>query len=412
MSLRKITLNKLIFLKLFLIWLLFGIVACDNEGRTAKKLAQDSRLAQERALAKESDSNLTFNDVTLDQVDNLGRPLWKIKAKQAVYSNDKKDAKILSPIGDLFQDGKIVYQVSVQTGEIKQDGKQIFLKGQSVATDIQNGLVLRGIEMEWRPEEDILIVRNQLTGTHKQGQASAQEARAFSRGKKIEFIGQVVAKTIDPPLIMRTEKLFWQLQEQKMFSDRFIQIDRYAGQKITDPAKATLRDRATGNQGEVDLKNKIAKLGKNGQVTFSEPPMQIASNAIVWNLNTKIVSSNQPVTIYQREQQITLNASQGRVELTPQIAYLIGGVQGTGQNPPSNLRTDQMTWYLKTQEFAANGNVFYQQTDPPLILNGPQAFGKLKEQKVTITGNGNNSPVITQIVPPSGKQGGRGAGGN
>lgn len=390
-SWRKTTLNKLVFLKLLLIGLLFSTVACDSEGRTARKLAEDSRLAQERALAKESDSNLTFNDVTLDKVDDLGRPLWKIKAKQAVYSNDKKDAKIQNPVGDLFQDGKVVYQVSGLTGEIKEDGKQMFLKGQIVATDMQNGVVLRGNELEWRPEEDLLIVRNQLTGTHKQAQASAQEARAFSREKRIEFIGQVVAKAIDPPLIMRTEKLFWQVQEQKMFSDRFIQIDRYNGQNITD--------RATGDRGEVDLKNKIAKLGKNGQITFSEPAMQIASNAIIWNLNTKIVSSNQPVTIYQKAEQITLIANQGRVELTPKIAYLVGGVQGTGQKPPSNLRTDQMTWYLETQKFAANGNVFYQQNDPPLTLNGPQAFGQLKEQKIVITGNGDKAPVVTQIVP-------------
>ncbi|MFB2834657.1 LPS export ABC transporter periplasmic protein LptC [Floridanema evergladense] len=388
---RKITLNKLVFFKLILIWLLFGTIACENEGRTARKLAQDSRLAQERALAKEADSSLTLNDVILDKFDDSGRILWKIKAKKAIYSNNKKDAKMETPSGDLFQDGKLVYQVSGQTGEIKEDGKQIFLKGQIVAVDMQNGVILRGNELEWRPDEDILIVRNQLTGSHKQAQASAQEARAFSRAKKIEFIGQVVAKAIDPPLIMKTERLLWQVSEQKMSSDRFIQIDRYNGQNITD--------RATGNQGEVDLKNKIAKLGKNGQITFSEPPMQIASNAIVWNLNTKIVSSNQPVTIYQREQQITLNASQGRVELTPQIAYLIGGVQGTGQKPPSNLRTDDMTWYLESQQFVANGNVFYQQTDPPLTLNGPKAFGNLKEQKIAITGNGSNSPVITQIVP-------------
>ncbi|WP_218616973.1 LPS export ABC transporter periplasmic protein LptC [[Phormidium ambiguum] IAM M-71] len=385
--------DKKIFLKLFSICLLCGTLACESEGRTAKKLAEDSRLAQEKALAKESDSNLTFNDVTLDKVNDAGRPLWKIKAKQAVYSNDKKDAKVQNPIGDLFQDGKVVYQVSGLTGEIKEDGKQMFLRGQIVATDMQNGVVLRGNELEWRPDEDLLIVRNQLTGTHKQAQASAQEARAFSRANRIEFMGQVVAKAIDPPLIMKTEKLFWQVQEQKMFSDRFVQIDRYNGQNITD--------RATGDRGDVDLKNKIAKLGKNGQITFTEPPMQIVSNAIIWNLNTKIVSSTQPVTIYQRKQQITLIANQGRVELTPQIAYLVGGVQGTGQKPPSNLRTDQMTWYLETQKFAAIGNVFYQQNDPPLTLNGPQAFGELKEQKIVITGNGDKAPVVTQIVPNS-----------
>jgi LPS export ABC transporter protein LptC len=396
-KLMKITLNIKTFFQLVLIGLLCSLVACDGEGRTAKRLAEDSRLAQERALAKESDSNLTLNDVTLDQVDSTGRPLWKIKAKQAVYSNDKKNAKIQNPLGDLFQDGKIVYQVSGQTGEIKEDGKQIFLKGEIVATDIQNGVVLRGNELEWRPDEDILIVRNQLTATHKQAQGSAQEARAFSRAKKIEFIGQVAVKAIDPPLLMKTEKLFWEVEEQKMYSDRFMQIDRYTAQKITE--------RATGDRGEVNLKTKIAKLGTNGQVTFSEPPMKIGSNALVWNLDTKIVTSDQPVTINQIEQQIILIASKGRVELTPQIAYLAGGVQGTGQKPPSNLRTDQMTWYLESQKFEAIGNVFYQQTDPPLTLNGPKAFGQLKEQTIVITGNGNDSQVITHIVPPSEKQG-------
>jgi len=375
--------------------LLFGIAACNPEGNTARKLAEDSRLAKEKALAKESDSSLILNDVTLDQVDAQGRPLWKMKAKQAVYSNDKKIAKIQHPIGDLFQDGKKVYQVTALEGELQQDGKQIFLKGQIVATDLQNGIVLRGNELEWRPQEDILIVRHQLTGTHKQAQASAQEARAFSRAKRIELFGQVVAKAIDPPLIMRTEHLIWQTQEEKMFSDRPVQIDRYSQQNITD--------RATANQGEVDLKNKIAKLIKNGQVISSDPPLLLASNLIVWNLNAKTVVSDQPVTVQHRVQQITVTASQGRVDLQPQIAYLFGGVQGGGQKPPSKLRCDRMTWYLTTQKFAADGNVFYQQSDPPLILNGPKAFGELKEQTIIITGNGNGSQVVTEIVPPPSK---------
>jgi len=35
------------------------------------------------------ESNLTFNDVTLEQADEQGRSVWKVKAEEATYSKDK-----------------------------------------------------------------------------------------------------------------------------------------------------------------------------------------------------------------------------------------------------------------------------------------------------------------------------------
>ena len=85
----------------------------------------------------------------------------------------------------MFQDGKAVYQITAKEGEIEQNGEQLFLKGNIVATYPRNNLVLRGNELEWLPKKDLLIVRNKITGTHPQVQAVAQEARVFSRTGRI-----------------------------------------------------------------------------------------------------------------------------------------------------------------------------------------------------------------------------------
>ena len=46
-----------------------------------------------------------------------------------------------------------------------------------------------GNELEWLPKEDVLVVRNNLTGENKQVTASAKEARVFSRAKRMELFG-------------------------------------------------------------------------------------------------------------------------------------------------------------------------------------------------------------------------------
>ena len=123
--------------------------------------------------------------------------MWKVKAKEATYSKDQKVAQLQSPIGQLFQDGKPVYNITAQTGEIEQDGEKLFLKGQIVAKAPLHNLVLRGNELEWRPKEDLLIVRNKLTGNHPQLQAVAHFRLIVTKAKKLQIEGQrILAKSI------------------------------------------------------------------------------------------------------------------------------------------------------------------------------------------------------------------------
>lgn len=365
---------------LILVALLFGLVACGDQSRVVKKVAQDTSPVQNFEI------DLTFNDVILEQANEQGRTVWKVNAKQATYSKDKKVAQVQSPTGELFQDGKPVYQISAQQGEIHQDGKQLFLRGQIVATEKRNGVVLRGNELEWRPSEDLLIVRNQLSGTHRQVQAVAQEARAFSRDSRIELQGGVVANTTAPSLQLKTEHLIWQIREQKLIGDRPVQIDRYKGKKITDRARA--------NYAEVNLKTKNATLKQNTTLALLEPPLQVASNSMSWNLNTETVTADQPVQIVHRQQQVTLTAKQSRMDLQKNIVYLTGDVYGVGQRRQS-LKAQALTWYLPSQLVEAEGDVIYRQVEPSVSFIGQKAVGKLQDQNIVVSGG----RVVTEIIP-------------
>lgn len=360
--------------------LISTLLGCGQRSQPVKKLAQDTSAVQD------VERNLTFNNVTLEQTDEQGKLIWKVKAQAATYSKDRKVAQVQSPNGELFQDGKPVYQITAQAGEIEQDGKQLFLKGKIVATDPRNNLVLRGNELEWRPKEDLLIVRNRLTGSHPQLQAVAQEARVFSRSKRIEFLGGVQAITNDPALQMRTEHVVWLLGEQKLIGDRPVQIDRYKDKKVTD--------RATANQAEVNLKTKVATLKQNAQITLLEPPMLVTSNSLSWNMNTEMVIANQPVRIVDRERQTTVTAKQGRMDLQKEVVYLNGDVKGTGPRRQS-LQASELTWYLSSQLMEANGDIVYRQIEPPANLKGQKAVGKLQEQNIVVSGG----RVVTEIVP-------------
>ncbi|MBD2740860.1 LPS export ABC transporter periplasmic protein LptC [Coleofasciculus sp. FACHB-1120] len=382
--------KKLFLLPIYFLLFTFLVSACNTEKRAEKKIQKDT------ASVTDFEGSLVFQNVTLDQADEQGRPLWKVKAEQAVYTKDKKAARIQKPSGDLFQDGKLVMQITADSGEVQEDGKKIFLKGQIVATDPRNGAVLKGNELEWRPKEDLLIVRQNLVGTHQKMVATANEGRYFSRSQQMELLGQIVATSKDPAVQIRTEHLVWQIPQQMVVGDRRIQIDRYTGNRVTE--------QAAGDSGQVNLKTKIATLTKNVQMTSLEPPVQIAGNSVTWNLTTQMVTSDQPVKVVHQQQQVTLTGNRGQVDLKGKVARLIGGVQGVGSRNKSQLYANQVIWNIPTEEFDAQGNVIYhQQVDPPLHLTGSRAVGKFQGQTVVVTGgggaSGSSGRVVTEIIP-------------
>lgn len=370
-------------------FLVIGLVAC---GGSQSQVA--TKPPSETPSPPEKESNLTFSDVTLEQADEVGRPVWKVRAKKAKYTKEKQIGEAETPYGELYQDGKVVYQVQAQQADIAQDGKQLFLKGKIIATDPRNGVVLRGNELEWRPKEDLLIVRNQLNGTHKQLQAIAQEARVTTREERVEFSGGVVANSLEPQMQMRTEHLIWRIKEEKLIGDRPVQMDHYKNNQITN--------RGRGDAAEVNLKTKIATIKKNAQIELLDPPVQIASNVMTWNLNTETVTTNSPVRVFHRAENLLVTANQGEMKIPQKSVYLTGNVYGVGQRRQS-LKSNTLTWYLDNQLVEAQGNVIYRQIDPAFAFTGEKASGNLQAETIVVTGGTSGNKVVTEIIPQEGK---------
>ena len=357
--------------------------ACKSQTRTEKKIKQDT-------AATDIEGSLVFKNITLDQADERGRPLWKVKAKQATYSKDKKIARIDQPSGDLYQDGKVVLQVSAASGEIRQDGKIVLLKGQITATDTRNGALFKGDDLEWYPKEDLLIVRNNLKGTHPQLQATGKEGRYFTRKQQLELLGQVAAISKDPDLQMKTEHLIWQIKEQRVNGDKRIWIERYKNKIVTD--------RVESDKSQLELKTKIATLQQNIQLTSLDPPLLMSSNSAIWNIKAETVVSDQPVRIVQQKENIVLTGNQGQIDLKQKVANLTGGVQALGSKNQSKVYANQLRWDIPTQNVQASGNVIYQQVNPPFNTTGPTAVGRLQDQSIVVTGGAGNR-VVTEIIP-------------
>jgi LPS export ABC transporter protein LptC len=369
---------------LMLATLMGSLSACAPRNKTADKLAQDTQRVEE------FDSSLTFNDVTLEQADEKGKLWWKVKAKQARYSKDQKTATIEAPKGELFQDGKLVFKVEAQKGEVLQDGKSILMKGAILATDVRDGTILKGNEVEWRPREDVLLLRNKFTGTHKQVDIAGQMGRFLTRSRRVELSGQVVALAKDPNLNIKTDQLTWEIKHQRVMADRSVQIERYQDKVLTE--------RATSTKADVDLKAKLVNLQQAAQLHLLQPGLQVNSEILTWNVDAQRATSDRPVTILNPAQQLTMSANQGELALKEQMVYLTGNVRGFGQKNQSELYADRANWSLVTQQFNATGNVNYRQANPALNLNGPQARGTMQDQNVVVTAD-RDQQVVTEIVP-------------
>ncbi|MCU0525314.1 MAG: LPS export ABC transporter periplasmic protein LptC [Elainella sp. Prado103] len=365
---------------LLLVLLMLATAGCRTQSSGADRLAEDS------SAARDPETNLAFNNITLEEADEQGKTLWRVKAAQATYSPDQQTARVKAPTGQLYQNGQPIYRIQAQEGDILRGGDRIVLRGEVVATDTQSGAVLRADQMEWQPKQDTLLLRGNLRAAHPQMKLSANQAKLFNRQRRAEVIGKVNAITEDPKLRLQTEKVIWQIKDEKVIADRPVQIQRLQGDQATDQANA---DRA-----EVDLVKKTAHLKQNARLTILEPPLLISGNSLIWTVNQQTLVADQPITTLHRQQQITITANRGRMELKPQIAYFKGNVRANAPNQ-ANLSSDDLTWEVTSQKVTAQGNVVYVQPDPPATLRGAKAVGRLQDRTVVVSGG----RVVTEIVP-------------
>lgn len=371
-------------INLISIFILAGLASCDRLPFFQKTVNTPTPVPT--ATVK---NELTLSDITLEQSNEKGQILWKIKSQRATYKKDQKSVLVENPFGELFQDGKLVYTIKAPKGEIFQDGKKVTLKGQIIATDVINKVTLQGQELEWQPEADVLIVRKNLIATHEKFQATGQEAIVFSKKKLAELKGPMIVKMQQPIIEIKSQDISWQIDKGFFISKKPTQIDQFQEQKIIASGFA--------DETEFNYNTKLAILKKNVQLVLDKPNVQVSSQIINWNVEQKSITTPVPVSVWEKQENIFLSGNQGSGDFVKNSFSLVGNVIGIGQQRQSQINCNTLFWQFKDQSFIANGNVVYQQAEPPMKVSAPTATGELKNANVTFRGN-NSSSVVMEIT--------------
>ena len=364
--------------------LLLSLVACQSNQKQSQNLEASGETRDE--------TNLKLENATLEQSNGKGEILWKIQVDEAKYSPDRKKADLTAVKGNLFQDGKIVLRVKSDYGVIERDGAEIFLRDNVVAVDPRNNAVLRSEEVEWQPEASLLTVRKNVRGSHPQLETSANEGKYNTREQKLELKGKIKATSEEKKLQLETEKLVWEIPKQTIIGDRLLKMIKFQGKTITD--------RLVANKARVLLDKKQIIVKENIEYKSIKPPLQIATNEIIWYYQTRQVYSSKPVQLIQYAQNITITGNQAHVNLAENVAYLQGGVQGVSQTNDSQLYANNLTWNILDQSIEADGNVIYEQNqNPKFNLTGEKAVGTLVDNNIVVTNSDRQQRVVTEIFP-------------
>jgi LPS export ABC transporter protein LptC len=338
----------------------------------------------------EDNSRLTLNNATLEQANPTGQPLWKIQVKKATYSQDQKIARLEKVKGNIYQDGKVVLQVTADRGEVYKEGQEVLLQQNIIAIDPRNQAVIRAKEVRWQPKEGILIVRKDLKGEHLQLEATATEGRYDTKQQKLELSGKVIAIAKDPRIRLITDRLTWEIPKKVILTDRPVTFDRYEGKTVSD------RVTATGGRWEMD--NRLVLLQDNIEYRSIDPPLQIAGQQVRWNYRDRTIASDRPVELLHSEDNITLTGNRVFADLGQRIARLEGGVKGLNQKTGAILYSQVLTWKIREKLVEATGNVSYDQPEPKFNVTGERAIGNLAENNVVVSSRSGDR-VVTEIYP-------------
>lgn len=367
---------------LFFLLLLWLVTACQSTF-----IRQKSAPSREERL----ETQLTLENAILEQSNTEGNIIWKVKSNKTTYSPDRQTAKLEEVTANLLENGKIILQLSSRKGEIKQNGAIILLQEQILVTDPRNQAVVRSELAEWQPAAQILKISRGIEGSNDNLEVTADRGIYSIERQSLELVGNIIATTVNPSLRLKTDQLIWSIPEQKVIGNRPLEVVSYQNNRISD--------RVVAEQGNVDLQQNVISLQQNVEMRSQNPPIQIATNSLDWNYQTRIVTSDRPIQIIDLDNQLNIVANQGTIDLDQQIANLDNGIKGTNNRNQSHLYARQLVWDIPTEKVEATGNVVYRQVDPPLNLRGDKAIGTLNNNDVVITSKNRQNRVITEINP-------------
>jgi len=313
-------------------WCLSATVACRESN------PQTNSSQQNIDIAGREDTELVLNNAVLEQSNGQGNLFWKIKSEKSTYSADQKNAYLNNITANLIDNGQLILQVSAEKGEVRDNNNLILLQDKVVAVDPRSEIVLNSDRAEWRPQEDILTITENLRINHGNLEATANQAQYSSDQENLELTGKVVVNTVNPYLILNTERLLWKIPQEELIGNLPWKVVRYQDDIVTD--------RLVADRGVVDLKQETLDLSENIEIISLNPQLQIATNSAQWNYQNRLITATEPIQVVDRQRQLDVTGNQGQVNLLTEIVTLQGGVKGIDNRDRSTLHSRELIWDL------------------------------------------------------------------
>jgi LPS export ABC transporter protein LptC len=370
-----------------------------------------------------TENKLSIDNFSLEQSNAQGKLWWKMKAKKASYTIDRKVAQVKDLAGELYQDGQVIMKLTAKTADVIQDGEKVTLRGDVTTTETRNQLVVVSQELEWQPSQDLLTISKGLRATHPKAQTTADRGTYISRQQRLELFDKIIAFAPAENIRLQTSYLLWQVDTANISGNQAVRIDRFKeGKQIEE---------VTADSINYNIDKQVAKLGSSSKVKFNsieqamkaeassatweikpnimalqdkirfdgtKPVLRVTSNNARWDIQKQLITASNALEIFDQAEQATFTAVSGSLDLAKNTAVLNGNARGSSTRNQAKIQAEKIIWDITTQQITGKGRIRYQQTDPALKVNGAEALGKLQDQSVVVTGNGKDF-VETQIIP-------------
>ncbi|MGY6528449.1 MAG: LPS export ABC transporter periplasmic protein LptC [Cyanobacterium sp.] len=368
--------------KIIILFTILLISGCQNQNQSLNEDNQNNN--------QEVESGIVLNDATIEQSNNDGENFWRLKVSKVTYSQDNKTATIENITANLLQNGEIVLKISAQRGEVINDGEEINLFGEIIGFDTRNDMEIRGEKLLWKPEQNYFTLQEDIEVIHEQIRLVTKEAEYNTATQVLQLSQEIIANTFEPQLKIIADAIIWQIEEGIISTDLPFNVTRYEDEQVTDTLKATI--------AEMDLNNNILIVENNIEYQSLNPPLQGVSSRMRWDYNRRIIETDRMIRLVEVDEQITMTANQGKVDLEENKVYLSNQIFAESVTDEAKLYADSVVWNLNDQNIDAQGNVVYQQINPVVNFRGDRARGRLNDNQVVVTGNTQNR-VVTTIYP-------------
>ncbi|NJK64528.1 MAG: LPS export ABC transporter periplasmic protein LptC [Synechococcaceae cyanobacterium SM2_3_1] len=296
---------------------------------------------------------LTYEDITLTEVEPDGTLLWRLTARLARYNQEETAASLDSVTGEVFDQANSSIKVKANSGSAFPNENRLALTGEVQVQSPSHQVQITADQVAWWPDDN----RLQAEGNVVLIQIPAAIPESSSPQP-----GEPATLTLVPP-----ESALWIAKAEALEVDLM--------------------------QNQVTLQNPDSQ--SPVQARAREPELDLEASRISWNLNTGEITASGPIQVAYPEQQVQMQGERLITTIPSDQIRLQGNTYSRSEATGQELWAEQLQWTPHTPLVNASGNVRYRQPGQNLAVTGETAIVNWEAQTVAISGG-----TTTEVALP------------